>query len=127
MARPKIFNRLTDKETEVMTILWQHGPQTVREILSYYDEPRPHFNTISTIVRILEDKGFVAHNDGGSAFSYYATADMNDFRERSFARLVKNYFNNSYAKAVSSLVAEGKISVEELREIIETVEKDRQE
>ncbi len=127
MARPRKFNRLTEKEAEVMTILWQHGPQTVRQILTYYDEPRPHFNTVSTIVRILEDKGFVAHNDSGPAFSYYAIVEMDNFRERSLTQLVKNYFNNSYAKAVSALVAEEKISVDELREIIEMVEKGKKE
>lgn len=121
-STPK-YKKLTEKESEIMTMLWQDGPLTVRQMLERYEDPKPHFNTISTTVRILEDKGYVAHEANSTAFRYYAIADIADFRERSLAQLIKNYFNNSYRSAVSALVAEEKISVEDLREIIEMVEK----
>lgn len=115
--------KLTEKESKIMTLLWDKGPMSVRTMLEYYDEPRPHFNTVSTIVRILEEKGYVAHETGGTAYKYYAVADKTDFRERSFSRLVKDYFNGSYKSAVSALVEEEKISADELREIIELIER----
>lgn len=117
--------KLTEKESEIMAMLWQEGPMTVRQMLEHYDDPKPHFNTVSTTVRILEEKGYVGHEAGGAAFRYYATADMADFRERSLAQVIKSYFNNSYTSAVSALVADEKISVEELREIINMVEHDK--
>lgn len=115
-------NRLTDKEAQIMNLLWEHGPMFVREMLPHYAEPRPHFNTVSTTVRILEEKGYVAHEAVGSSHRYYAVARPDDFRSRSLAQVVKSYFNNSYASAVSALVEEEKISVDELRHIIEMVE-----
>lgn len=116
------YKKLTEKETEIMTMLWNDGPLTVRQMLEQYDEPKPHFNTVSTTVRILEEKGYVGHESDGNAFRYFAAADIADFRERSLAQLIKNYFNNSYSSVVSSLVADEKISVGELREIIDMIE-----
>ncbi len=122
MVRVPKYKKLTEKESEIMTMLWQDGPLTVRQMLERYEDPKPHFNTVSTTVRILEDKGYVAHEASGSAFRYYATADIADFRERSFSQLIKSYFNNSYTSAVTALVKDEKISVDELREIIDMVE-----
>jgi len=115
-------DKLTEKEAQIMSLLWEHGPMFVREMLGYYEEPRPHFNTVSTTVRILEDKGCVAHEAIGGSHRYYAVATPADFRDRSLAQVVKSYFNNSYASAVSALVEEEKISVDELKRIIDMVE-----
>ena len=116
-------NKLTEKETPIMNLLWERGPMFVREIVAAYPEPRPHFNTVSTQVRILEDKGFVGHNVVNGSFQYYAIAEREQFAERSLSEIVSNFFNNSYKAAVSALVSDEKISVDELRQIIEMVEK----
>lgn len=105
-----------------MQMLWQHGPMSVRKMLTLYPDPKPHFNTVSTTVRILEEKGFVAHRAAGNVYQYYAIADIDDFRRRSLAEVVRGYFNNSYKSAVSALVADEKISADELREILRLVE-----
>jgi len=116
--------KLTEKEAEIMERLWADGPMTVRELLERYDDPRPHFNTVSTIVRILVDKGFVEHvGQKNVAYLYGASVKPADFGRRSLAQVVKSYFNNSYSSVVSALVKEEKISVEELREIIDMIEK----
>lgn len=114
---------LTEKETILMRMLWDRGPMFVREMLEIYPEPKPHFNTVSTIIRILEDKGHVGHEVVGASHRYYAIARQVDFRKKSLARLVSDYFNNSYKNAVSALVEEEKISLDELREIIDLVER----
>ena len=106
-----------------MKMLWNDGPLFVREMLERYPEPKPHFNTVSTTVRILEDKGYITHESFGNSYRYSAAVDSSIFRERSFRELVGNFFNNSYKSAVSALVKDEKISVDELREIIEMVEK----
>ena len=116
--------KLTEKEAEIMERLWADGPMTVRELLERYDDPRPHFNTVSTIVRILVDKGFVEHvGQKNGAYLYGASVKPADFGRLSLAQVVKSYFNNSYSSVVSALVKEEKISVEELREIIDMIEK----
>lgn len=113
---------ITEKEMTIMKMLWDEGPLFVREMLARYPEPRPHFNTVSTTVRILEDKGYIAHEAIGSSYRYYAVVSREQFRDRSLKELVANFFNNSYKSAVSALVEEEKISVDELREIISLVE-----
>ena len=62
----KQMKRLTVKEEEIMRIFWEHGPMFVRELLSFYDEPKPHYNTVSTLVRGLEEKGFVGYKAYGN-------------------------------------------------------------
>lgn len=123
MARPKnITPRLSEKEAEIMKILWAEGPLTVRQILDHYPEPHPHFNTVSTTVRVLEDKGFVAHETIPGGYRYFAVANIDDFRKRSMAEIVNSFFGNSYKSAVSALVKDEKISADELRDILRTIE-----
>ena len=114
--------QLTEKEAAIMKLLWERGPMFVREMLEFYPEPRPHFNTVSTTVRNLEEKGYVTHEAIGSSHRYQAAVSPATFREKSLADVVRNFFNNSYKSAVSALVEEEKISIDELREIIEIIE-----
>jgi len=113
---------LTEKESIIMHMLWEHGPMFVREMVELYPEPRPHVNTVATLVRILEDKGYVSHEVLGTSHRFFAVAKKNDFRDRPIARIIRDYFDNSYKSAVSALAEEEKISVEELREIIDLIE-----
>lgn len=113
---------LTEREQEIMSILWAHGPLFVREMLEYFPEPRPHVNTVSTIVRILEEKGHVSHETIAGSHQYYALTPQTEYRKKSMGRLVRDFFNNSYKMAVSALVEEEKVSVDELREIIDMIE-----
>lgn len=119
------MKRLTAKEEEVMGWFWEKGPLFVRELLSFYDEPKPHFNTLSTVVRGLEEKGFVGHKAYGNTYQYYATVSRDDYRRGTLRGVISKYFDNSYLGVVSSLVQEEKISVKELKELIKQVEEGR--
>ena len=119
------MKRLTTKEKEIMDLYWEHGPMFVKELLEYYDEPRPHFNTLSTTVRILEKKGFLDHKQYGTTYQYYPTVTEKEYGRSSLAGVIKNYFGDSYLSAVSSFVKEEKISVEELKELIEQIEESK--
>lgn len=116
-------DQLTPKEEELMQLLWENGPIQISKLVELYPEPKPHFNTVSTVMRRLECKGIVGHNEIAGSFHYYAIAKKEDFRNRSFGNFIKNYFGGSYYGAVSALVAEDKISAEELKELLELVEK----
>lgn len=113
---------LTEKESVIMNMLWENGPMFVREMLEHYDEPKPHFNTVSTLVRILEGKGYVSHEVVGNSHRFYATVDKSEFQKQGIADVIRNYFNNSYKQAISALVEDEKLTVDELKDIIEYIE-----
>lgn len=106
-----------------MHMLWNNGPMPVRELVQLYPDPKPHVNTVSTVVRTLEEKGFVDHEPAGAGYRYFAVAQKEDFADRTLSNVIKGYFNNSYLSAVSTLVESEKISVDELKELIEMIEK----
>lgn len=113
---------LTVREEELMCFFWEKGPLFVKEILNFYDDPKPHFNTLSTIVRGLEEKGFLSHNTYGNTYQYFPVVSESEFRKDTLKSVIKKYFNNSYLSAVSSLVQEEDISLEELKQLIKDVE-----
>ena len=113
------MKKLTNKEKEIMELYWQHGPMFVRELQEHYAEPRPHFNTLSTMVRLLEKNGFLGHKQFG-----YPLVTEKEYGRSSLAGVIRNYFDNSYLSAVSSFVKEEKISVDELKQLIEQIEND---
>lgn len=118
--KPK--DQLTPKEEELMQLLWQHGPILISRLLELYPDPKPHFNTVSTVMRRLEAKGFVDHTSEGGSFRYFAKVAKEYFRNRSLGNFIKNYFGGSYYGAVSALVADDKISSDELKELLRLVE-----
>lgn len=116
------MEKLTSKEEEVLEIFWKKGPQYVRDIVEMYDAPRPHFNTISTIVRTLEEKGYVSHEQMGKSYRYFAIVAEKDMGKKSLSSIVGKYFKNSYLRVVSSFVEDGNIPVDDLRRLLDEVE-----
>lgn len=116
------MEKLTVKEEECMEFFWVKGPLFVKDLLELYPEPKPHVNTLSTVVRGLEAKGFLNHKTYGNTYQYFALKSREEFKKGSLKEVVMRYFNNSYMSAVSTLVKDEKISVDELRELIRMVE-----
>jgi len=117
---------LTAKEEELMGFFWEKGPLFVKQILDFYEDPKPHFNTLSTIVRGLEEKGFLTHTTYGNTYQYFAQVSEEDFRKTTLNNVIKKYFDNSFLGAVSSLVKEESISLSDLKQLIAEVEKAHQ-
>lgn len=115
--------QLTAKEEEIMQIFWQHGPLFVKEILDYMPEPKPHINTVSTVVRVLEGKGYVDHEKQGGSYKYHALLLKDNYRKTTLMEMLKNYFDNSFKSMVSALVEEEQLDAEELKEVMEIIEK----
>lgn len=113
---------ITDRERGLLEMLWQHGPMFVREMVEHCPEPKLHFNTIATTVRVLEEKGYVGHEVVGGSHRFFAIARKKDFRDRTLANVIRDYFDNSYRNVVSALVEEEKISADELKEILAIIE-----
>lgn len=116
------MKKLTRKEEEIMKLYWEHGAMFVRELLELYAEPRPHFNTLSTMVRTLEAKGYLQHKAYGNSYQYYPIVSEEEFGRTTIKGAVSRYFENSYMTAVSALVQEEKISIDELKQLIEQIE-----
>ena len=119
------MERLTKREEELMRIFWERGPMFVRELVELAAEPKPHFNTLSTMVRGLEAKGYLAHEAFGNTYRYYPVVTQQQFGRGSLSGVVGRYFKDSYMGAVSALVEEEKISLDELRELIRRIEEQR--
>src|SRR5665647_3267332 len=115
------MKHLTNREEEIMELFWQKGPSYVKEIVDELPEPKPHYNTISTVVRGLEEKGFLGHEQFGNTYRYFALISREEFSKNSIKNLVSKYFNTSYASVVSMFVEENKISTEEIQELIRQV------
>ncbi|MFI3267642.1 MAG: BlaI/MecI/CopY family transcriptional regulator [Rikenellaceae bacterium] len=120
------MKKLTVKEEELMNIFWSHEKLFIREVLEFMPEPKPHFNTVSTVVRGLEDKNYLDHETHGNSHCYYAKISKGNFKELTLKSVVNKYFGNSIFSAVSALVSNKKLSseeLEELKELVNNVEK----
>ena len=114
--------KLTNKEEEVMKILWRLEKAFVKEILAEITGDKPHYNTLSTIVRNLEEKNYVDHEAFGNTHRYFPLITKEQYRKKFVSNSIADYFDNSYKNLVSHFAKEEKISVEELRDIIKLIE-----
>jgi predicted transcriptional regulator len=121
------MKHLTNREEEIMGLFWQKGSLFVKEIIDELAEPKPHYNTISTIVRGLEEKGFVDHEQFGNTYRYFAIISREEFSKNTIKNMVSKYFDKSYPSVVSMFVEEENISVEEIKSLIREVENKKTE
>lgn len=119
-----IIKNLTAKEEVVMNHFWQRGDLFIRELLEFYDDPKPHFNTLSTVVRGLEEKGYISHRAYGSTHQYFAIISKEEFRAQSLKSVIGKYYGNSIFSAVSALVESKELGAEELNELLDLVNRE---
>ena len=117
------MEKLTNKEEEVMKVLWRLKKAFVKDILAQVEGVKPHYNTLSTIVRNLEEKKYVGYDAFGNTHRYYPVVSKEEYRKRFINSTIVDYYDNSYKSLVSFFAKEEKISVEELKEIIALIEK----
>lgn len=119
--------KLTSREEEIMQHFWRDGPMPVRRLVELFPEPRPHVNTVSTLVRILEEKGCVAHRPDGRGYVYYPMVSPSEVGRTTVRGAIARYFDNSFLGMVSALVKEEDVSVDELRGLLDEIERSRGE
>ncbi|MFK7970102.1 MAG: BlaI/MecI/CopY family transcriptional regulator [Bacteroidia bacterium] len=112
-----MLKRLTPKEEEIMHILWKLGRGTVRDMIKTYDPPLPKYTTLSSAVRLLEERGFVGHKAYGRTHEYFALITKEEYKRFAFGRMVEDYFDNSYQQIVSFMAKEEKLSPEQIQAI----------
>jgi BlaI family transcriptional regulator, penicillinase repressor len=112
------MKELTRAEEQIMMILWRIKKGFVKDILEYFDEPKPAYNTVSTIVRILQEKGFVNHRAYGRTHEYYPLISKKSYSKMQMGAFIKGYFSNSYEQMVSFFAREKEISIKEMEDIM---------
>lgn len=119
------MEKLTNKEEEIMRVLWKLKQAFVKEVVAELPEPKPHYNTISTVIRNMEEKGFISHNAFGKTHQYYPIVSKEEYKKTFMHKTIQHYFEDSYKNVVSFFAKEDKISVSELKEIISIIEKNQ--
>ncbi len=119
------IKELTKAEEEIMQILWKLKKGFVKEILEKFKDPKPAYSTISTIIRILQEKGFVEYKAYGRTYQYFPVITKDDYKKAQMSSFVKDYFSNSYQKMVSFFAQEEAISVKEMEEIMELMKNEK--
>lgn len=115
------MKQLTKAEEEIMQLLWELKLANVSAIIAEMPEPKPAYNTVSTIVRILESKGFVGHETKGKGHYYFPEVDKETYSNQSMKKLLNNYFNGSFRSMVSFFVEKNDLDTRELEAILKEI------
>jgi BlaI family penicillinase repressor len=118
----KNIKELTKAEEQVMRILWQLNEAIVKDVVEQMPEPKPAYNTVSTVIRVLEGKGFIDHKAYGNSYVYFPTISEEDYKKFALDKIMNNYFSNSYQSLVSFLVNEKNLGINELEELTKLAE-----
>ncbi|MCA0230481.1 MAG: BlaI/MecI/CopY family transcriptional regulator [Bacteroidetes bacterium] len=117
------MEKLTNKEEEIMHALWKVERAFVKDLMPFFTNPPLHYNTVSTIIRNLEEKGYIGHRTYGNTYEYYPLVSKESYQNQFvISKLVDNYFDNSYKNLVSYFAQNDKVSADELREILRMIE-----
>ena len=117
-----MIKKLAAKEEEVMTLFWQHGDMFIRDLLNYYEEPKPHYNTVATQVKFLEEKKFLGRRPMGNTNQYYALISEKEYKGSALSSVISQYFNNSYTSVVSHFIEKEAMDLDELKALINQIE-----
>jgi BlaI family penicillinase repressor len=111
------IKELTKAEEQIMQIMWQLNEAIVKEIIDKIPDPKPAYNTVSTVVRVLEGKGFIDHKAYGNSHVYYPVISEAEYKKFTFDKMMKSYFDDSYKSLVSFIADEKKLGIKELDEL----------
>lgn len=118
------MKELTKGEEQVMQLLWKLEKAFVKDLIDEMPEPKPAYNTVSTIVRILEKKGFVGHNAYGKTHEYFPLVSRKDYTRSFMKNFMRNYFRGSFKEMVSFFAKEDNMSLSDFDELMEDVKRD---
>lgn len=119
------MEKLTMQEEEIMLYIWRLGPCFIRDILNEMDEPRPPYTSVASVVRNLERKNYVSPNKFGVITQFIPIVQESDYKRSFMSDVVENYFTGSYKEMVSFFVRDRKLSMSDLRELMEQIEKEK--
>lgn len=121
------MEKLTIQEEEVMIYIWEIGACFVKDILTRFPDPKPPYTTVASVVKNLERKKYVKAQRFGNTYEYTPLIKEEDYKRTFMSGVVRNYFENSYKEMVTFFAKEKKISAKDLKDIIDMIEKGKQE
>lgn len=119
------MQKLAKREEQIMQAFWKLEKAFVKEVVEQLPDPRPHYNSVSTMVRILAEKGFLSHESFGNTHRYFPIISKEDYQRTVVKDVLGKYFDNSYSKMITFFAKEEKINTEELEQIIELIKKNK--
>jgi BlaI family penicillinase repressor len=119
------MKKLSRKEEELIQIMWELEKGFVKDIIEQMPEPKPHYNTVATLMKRLEEKGYLAHRDFGGSYEYYPIVGKETYKATFMKKVLSTFFDNSYANLLTYFAKEENVSAEELQELIKIIEKNK--
>ena len=113
--------KLAKREEQIMHVFWDLKKAFIRDVIQYLPEPKPHYNSVATMVKILEEKGFLDHETAGNMYSYFPAITREAYQKFALKDIVSQYFDNSYPRMLAFFAKEQKLSEKELNEIIKLI------
>jgi len=118
--------KLAKREEQIMQVYWDLGKAFIRDIILLLPDPKPHYNSVATMVKILEEKGFLSHEVVGNIYNYFPVISREDYQKHALKDVVSQYFGNSYPRMLAFFAKEQNLSEAELNEILHLIKKEKQ-
>lgn len=119
------MQKLAKREEQIMQAVWNLEKAFIKEIIQELPEPKPHYNSVATMLKILEEKGFLAHENIGNIFQYQPVVSKEEYQKHAMKDIVSQYFNNSYSRMLAFFAKEQKLSEAELNEIVNIIKSNK--
>jgi len=117
--------KLAKREEEIMRVFWKLDKAFIKEIIPHLPNPKPHYNSVATMVKILEEKGFLDHEIVGNVYQYYPKVSSHEYQKHAMKDIVKHYFDNSYPRMLAFFAKEENLSEKELKEILDMIKSNK--
>lgn len=117
--------KLAKREEQIMQAFWELEKAFIKEIIPHLPDPKPHYNSVATMVKILEDKGFLDHETIGNVYRYFPVISKEDYQKHAMKDIVSQYFDNSYPRMLAFFAKEQNLSETELNEILNLIKSNK--
>jgi BlaI family transcriptional regulator, penicillinase repressor len=117
--------KLAKREEQIMQVFWDLNKAFIRDIIPQLPDPKPHYNSVATIIKILEDKGFLNHETAGNMHAYFPLVSREAYQKFALKDIVGQYFDNSYPRMLAFFAKEQKLTEKQLNEIITIIKNDK--
>ena len=119
------MQKLAKREEQIMQVYWELGKAFIKEVIPHLPDPKPHYNSVATIVKILEEKGFLDHDSVGNLYRYFPIIGREDYQKHAMKDIVSQYFDNSYPRMLAFFAKEQNLTEDELQEILQMIKTDK--
>jgi BlaI family penicillinase repressor len=117
--------KLAKREEQIMQVYWELGKAFIKEVIPHLADPKPHYNSVATMVKILEEKGFLDHDSVGNVYRYFPIISREEYQGHAMKDIVSQYFNNSYPRMLAFFAKEQNLTEDELKEILQMIKSDK--